>query len=125
MYARIIRQNYSQPWIDSPGRCCVNGAARPAKSTLIQNLGRGRLTTPSTTGCAGAVQGLIPSVSSNALKKGRVLSSNEVQRASWGVLAIKTRVDRDRTLAFLLTGSANVLLLPQICRLSSLGVWRC
>ncbi|MDT0994004.1 AAA family ATPase, partial [Pseudomonas aeruginosa] len=54
---------------------------------------------------------------------------DEVQRAPGVFLAIKAAVDRDRTPGrFLLTGSANVLLLPQIAdslagRMEVLNLW--
>lgn len=126
MYARRIRQNLLAALDDSPV-VLVNGARQTGKSTLIQDLGReATYYTFDDPAVLAAVQA-DPFGFVNALKGAVCL--DEVQRAPGIFLAIKAAVDRDRTPGrFLLTGSANVLLLPQIAdslagRMEVLNLW--
>jgi hypothetical protein len=105
----------------------VNGARQTGKSTLTQDLGReATYYTFDDPAVLAAVQA-DPFGFVNALKGAVCL--DEVQRAPGIFLAIKAAVDRDRTPGrFLLTGSANVLLLPQIAdslagRMEVLNLW--
>jgi predicted AAA+ superfamily ATPase len=105
----------------------INGARQTGKSTLARSLEPGMryltLDDPAVLAAAqsdpfGFIDGL----------KGPVCL-DEVQRASGLFLAIKAAVDKDRTPGrFLLTGSANILLLPQIAdslagRMEILELW--
>lgn len=126
MYARKIRQYLLAALNDSPV-VLVNGARQTGKSTLIQDLGRdATYYTFDDPAVLAAVQA-DPFGFINALKGAVCL--DEVQRAPGVFLAIKAAVDRDRTSGrFLLTGSANVLLLPQIAdslagRMEVLNLW--
>jgi len=126
MYARKIRQHLLAALNDSPV-VLVNGARQTGKSTLIQDLGRdATYYTFDDPAVLAAVQA-DPFGFINALKGAVCL--DEVQRAPGVFLAIKAAVDRDRTSGrFLLTGSANVLLLPQIAdslagRMEVLNLW--
>ncbi len=126
MYARKIRQHLLAALNDSPV-VLVNGARQTGKSTLIQDLGRdATYYTFDAPAVLAAVQA-DPFGFINALKGAVCL--DEVQRAPGVFLAIKAAVDRDRTSGrFLLTGSANVLLLPQIAdslagRMEVLNLW--
>lgn len=92
---------------------CVLGPRQVGKSTLVRKLAPGRAylnldeepyETTARQDPAGFVQGLP-----------EVVILDEVQRAPALMRAIKTSVDRNRKAGrFLLTGSANLLLLPQL-----------
>lgn len=126
MYARKIRQNLIEALQDSPV-VLVNGARQTGKSTLIQDLDREA--TYYTFDDPAVLSAVLadPFGFINGLKGAVCL--DEVQRAPEVFLAIKAAVDRDRTPGrFLLTGSANVLLLPQIAdslagRMEVLSLW--
>lgn len=126
MYARKIRQNLIEALQDSPV-VLVNGARQTGKSTLIQDLDREA--TYYTFDDPAVLSAVLadPFGFINGLKGAVCL--DEVQRAPGVFLAIKAAVDRDRTPGrFLLTGSANVLLLPQIAdslagRMEVLSLW--
>ena len=126
MYARKIRQNLIETLQDSPV-VLVNGARQTGKSTLIQDLDREA--TYYTFDDPAVLSAVLadPFGFINGLKGAVCL--DEVQRAPGVFLAIKAAVDRDRTPGrFLLTGSANVLLLPQIAdslagRMEVLSLW--
>jgi hypothetical protein len=107
----------------------LNGARQTGKSTLIQALaeqqGRRYLTLDDHVTLAAASSdpaGFIAGLPTN-------VALDEVQRAPDLFLAIKAAVDRDRKPGrFLLTGSANVLLLPNIAdslagRMEALSLW--
>lgn len=126
MYPRRIRQPLLAALGDAPV-VLVNGARQTGKSTLIQDIGREAVYyTFDDPAVLAAVQA-DPFGFVNALKGPVCL--DEVQRAPGVFLAIKATVDRDRTAGrFLLTGSANVLLLPQIAdslagRMEVLNLW--
>ncbi|HLE83443.1 MAG TPA: ATP-binding protein [Thermoanaerobaculia bacterium] len=108
----------------------LHGARQTGKSTLVRNLDRTAhparyLTLDDATvlsSAAGDPQGFVDGL------EGPVIL-DEVQRAPELFLAIKRAVDRDRRPGrFLLTGSANVLLLPRLAeslvgRLEILTLW--
>jgi hypothetical protein len=107
----------------------VNGARQTGKSTLVQALaqqqGRRYLTLDDQTTLAAATHdpaGFIAGLDGN-------IALDEVQRAPALFLAIKAEVDRNRQPGrFLLTGSANVLMLPEIAdslagRMEVLTLW--
>ena len=107
----------------------LNGARQTGKSTLAQSLaardGRRYLTLDDRVVLAAARSdptGFIASLSGPVVM-------DEVQRAPELFLDIKAAVDRDRTPGrFLLTGSANVLLLPALAdslagRMETLTLW--
>ncbi|OHC12772.1 MAG: ATPase, partial [Pseudomonadales bacterium GWC1_66_9] len=126
MYLRRIRQFLLEALEEAPV-VLVNGARQTGKSTLIQDLGReAAYYTFDDPAVLAAVQA-DPFGFINALKGPVCL--DEVQRAPGVFLAIKAAVDRERTPGrFLLTGSANVLLLPQIAdslagRMEVLNLW--
>lgn len=126
MYARKIRQYLLDALQDSPV-VLVNGARQTGKSTLIQDLDREATYYTFDDPAVLAAVLADPFGFINGLKGAVCL--DEVQRAPGVFLAIKAAVDRDRTPGrFLLTGSANVLLLPQIAdslagRMEVLNLW--
>lgn len=114
-HARFILTRLKAALADTPV-VLLNGPRQAGKSTLMQYLARSLedttyITLDEVTALAAAKrdpQGFIASFS------GRVII-DEVQRAPELFLAIKRAVDLERTPGkFLLTGSANVLLLPNI-----------
>lgn len=128
MYNRHITPLLHEALADTPV-VLLNGARQTGKSTLIQVLaeqeGRRYLTlddhvtlAAASSDPAGFIAGLPHHV-----------ALDEVQRAPDLFLAIKAAVDRDRKPGrFLLTGSANVLLLPNIAdslagRMEVLSLW--
>lgn len=126
MYPRNIRQFALDALSDSPV-VLINGARQTGKSTLVKGLEpKARYLTFDDPAVLAAAQadpfGFI------AALKGPVCL-DEVQRAAGIFLAIKAQVDKDRTPGrFLLTGSANILLLPQIAdslagRMEVLALW--
>jgi len=126
MYPRRIRPFLLEALEEAPV-VLVNGARQTGKSTLIQDLGReAAYYTFDDPAVMAAVQA-DPFGFINALKG--LVCLDEVQRAPGVFLAIKAAVDRERTPGrFLLTGSANVLLLPQIAdslagRMEVLNLW--
>ncbi|TBW34575.1 ATP-binding protein [Azotobacter chroococcum] len=126
MYLRRIRPFLLEALEEAPV-VLLNGARQTGKSTLIQDLGREAVYyTFDDPAVLAAVQA-DPFGFINALKGPVCL--DEVQRAPGVFLAIKAAVDRERTPGrFLLTGSANVLLLPQIAdslagRMEVLNLW--
>ncbi len=107
----------------------LNGARQTGKSTLAQWIGRQRslsyLTLDEVTVLSSARKD--PAGFISELEGGVIL--DEVQRAPELFLAIKTEVDRNRAPGrFLLTGSANIFLLPKISeylvgRIEILTLW--
>ncbi|BAW81069.1 ATPase [Candidatus Nitrosoglobus terrae] len=112
MYYRTIQHNILEALKDSPV-VLLNGARQTGKSTLAQALGQDMryLTLDDPTVLAAAKSdpfGFIAAFN-------EPICLDEVQRAPELFLAIKTEVDKNRTPGrFLLTGSANVLMLPQM-----------
>lgn len=112
MLPRFI-QNFAQEALTDSPVVLINGARQTGKSTLAQMLRpERRYLTLDDPAVLAAVQadpfGFIASQSGT-------LCLDEVQRAPEIFLAIKAEVDKNRTPGrFLLTGSANVLLLPQM-----------
>jgi len=128
MYARHITQPLDQALADTPV-VVLNGARQTGKSTLVAALSQTQnrryvtlddrvVLAAARTDPEGFIAGLEGSV-----------ALDEVQRAPDLFLAIKAAVDRDRRPGrFLLTGSANVLLLPTIAdslagRMEVLSLW--
>ncbi len=115
MFTRNITPSLLEALKDSPV-VLVNGARQTGKSTLVQALAsEGQptryltLDDPTLFGAANDD----PTTFVSGLR-GRVII-DEVQRAPGLFRAIKAEVDRDRTPGrFLLTGSADVLLLPRL-----------
>jgi len=128
MYVRHIAQPLQEALADTPV-VVVNGARQTGKSTLVEALartqGRRYLTLDDRVVLAAArtdPEGFIAGLEGSVVL-------DEVQRAPDLFLAIKAAVDRDRRPGrFLLTGSANVLLLPTIAdslagRMEVLSLW--
>jgi uncharacterized protein len=132
MHARHLAPLLAEALSDTPV-VLVNGARQSGKSTLVQSIGtatagappRRYLTLDDTTILSAAKRD--PAGFINGLQGSVTL--DEVQRAPELFLAIKAAVDRYRTPGrFLLTGSADVLLLPGIAdslagRLEVLTLW--
>src|SRR5690554_5641462 len=112
MLPRSIHDFALQAMEDSPV-VLINGARQTGKSTLAQMLRPDRqyltLDDPAVLAAAQADPfGFINNQTGS-------ICLDEIQRAPELFLAIKAAVDKDRTPGrFLLTGSANVLLLPQM-----------
>ena len=128
MYTRHITPLLQEALADTPV-VLLNGARQTGKSTLIQSLaaseGRRYFTLDDQAVLAAATSdpaGFIAGING-------AVALDEVQRAPALFLAIKAAVDRDRQAGrFLLTGSANVMLLPNIAdslagRMEVLSLW--
>ncbi len=126
MYNRQISADARAALADTPV-LLINGARQTGKSTLAQSLGGERryLTLDDPVVLAAAQADPFGFI--NGLQGDVCL--DEVQRAPGIFLAIKAAVDKDRRPGrFLLTGSANVLLLPQMAdslagRMEVLELW--
>lgn len=114
MYKRNIESELQAAIADTPV-VLLNGARQTGKSTLARDFAQARsipyITLDDATQLAAAssdAQGFLAGLGDRAV-------IDEVQKAPGLFPAIKMSVDRDRRPGrFLLTGSANVLLLPQI-----------
>lgn len=128
MYTRHILPLLNEALADTPV-VLLNGARQTGKSTLAQSLsaenGRHYLTLDdhiTLAAAEGDPDGFIAGLNGP-------VTLDEVQRVPELFLAIKASVDRDRSPGrFLLTGSANVLLLPGIAdslagRMEILSLW--
>lgn len=128
MFPRHIQPRLTDALTDTPV-VLLNGARQTGKSTLVQTLaasaGRRFLTLDDRVVLAAAKNdpaGFISGLSGP-------VALDEIQRAPELFLDIKAAVDRDRTPGrFLLTGSANVLLLPTLAdslagRMEVLNLW--
>src|SRR6266508_2930155 len=113
MYARFLQEPLLEALSDRPV-VFLNGARQTGKSTLAREFGSkhhpARYLTFDDAGVLAAAQadpaGFLAGVDD-------AIVLDEVQRAPELFLALKAAVDRDRRPGrFLLTGSANVLLLP-------------
>lgn len=112
MLPRNITKNALEALDDSPV-VLINGARQTGKSTLVQILRPGMryLTLDDPVVLAAAQADPFGFISSQQ----NPICLDEIQRAPELFLAIKAEVDKNRTPGrFLLTGSANVLLLPQM-----------
>lgn len=127
MYPRHIASGVREALVDTPV-VVLNGARQVGKSTLAQELAsdtRRYLTLDDPTVLDAARSD--PSGFLHGLHGALVL--DKVQRVPELFLAIKAEVDRDRRPGrFLLTGSANVMLLPEIAdslvgRMEVLPLW--
>lgn len=128
MFPRHVEPLLADALVDTPV-VLLNGARQTGKSTLVQAMaardGRRYLTLDDRVVLAAAKNdptGFIAALSGPVVM-------DEVQRAPELFLDIKAAVDRDRTPGrFLLTGSANVLLLPALAdslagRMETLALW--
>jgi predicted AAA+ superfamily ATPase len=128
MYSRHILPLLIDALADTPV-VLLNGARQTGKSTLVQSLAAANayryLTLDDQAVLAAAKNdptGFVAGLSGSVIL-------DEVQRAPEIFLPIKAKVDRDRRPGrFLLTGSANVLLLPRIAdslagRMEVLSLW--
>ncbi len=132
MFPRHIQPLLAEALSDTPV-VLLNGARQTGKSTLVQTLagngGRRYLTlddrvvlAAAKSDPAGFIAGLVGGSSGTVVL-------DEIQRAPELFIDIKAAVDRDRTPGrFLLTGSANVLLLPTLAdslagRMEILTLW--
>lgn len=112
MLPRNIKKHAQEALQDSPV-VLINGARQTGKSTLAQTLRPDRryLTLDDPAVLAAAQADPFGFISSQQ----GLICLDEIQRAPELFLAIKAEVDKNRTPGrFLLTGSANVLLLPQM-----------
>ena len=112
MLPRTIRNFALEALEDSPV-VLINGARQTGKSTLAQLLrpNRDYLTLDDSAVLAAALADPFGFVAGQTGK----VCLDEIQRAPGLFLAIKAAVDKNRTAGrFLLTGSANVLLLPEM-----------
>ena len=124
---RNITQNLLQALIDNPV-VLLNGARQTGKSTLVQSkeLGERDYLTFDDIGLLAAAKG-DPNGFISGL--GNAVTLDEVQHVPELFPAIKLAVDRDRKAGrFLLTGSANVMLLPKLSeslagRMELLALW--
>jgi len=117
MYSRHLTQPLLAALADSP-IVFLNGARQTGKSTLAQQIATGphqaRYITLDDLGVLAAAKG--DPQGFLAGMEGRVVL-DEVQRAPELFLPLKAEVDRDRRPGrFLLTGSASVLVLPELSR---------
>lgn len=128
MFERHIEALLAEALADTPV-VLVNGARQTGKSTLVQALatqdGRRYLTLDDRVVLAAAKNdpaGFIAALNGP-------VAIDEIQRAPELFLDIKAAVDRDRTPGrYLLTGSANILLLPELAdslagRVQTLALW--
>lgn len=128
MFGRHVEPLLTEALTDTPV-VLLNGARQTGKSTLVQALaareGRRYLTLDDRVVLAAAradPTGFVAGLTGPVVM-------DEVQRAPDLFLDIKAAVDRDRTPGrFLLTGSANVLLLPSLAdslagRMETLALW--
>lgn len=128
MYTRHILPLLNDALADTPV-VLLNGARQTGKSTLVQSLSgtmrRTYFTLDDHVTLAAAKNDPVGFIAG----LGGAVTLDEVQRAPELFLAIKAAVDRDRSPGrFLLTGSANVLLLPDIAdslagRMEILSLW--
>lgn len=115
MLTRNITPNIIEALSDTPV-VMLNGARQTGKSTLANSLISGKyieryVTLDDATACAAAKHD--PEGFISGLGESTVI--DEIQRAPELFVAIKANVDRNRTPGrYLLTGSANVLLLPRL-----------
>ena len=114
MYSRGIESVLQAALSDTPV-VLLNGARQTGKSTLALKLAQDRkgqyLTLDDATTLAGALTDPVGFLH----QQGSFMIIDEVQKAPSLFPAIKMMVDRARTSGrFLLTGSANVLMLPQL-----------
>ncbi len=112
MLPRTIRNFALEALEDSPVTL-INGARQTGKSTLAQMLrpNRNYLTLDDPAVLAAALADPFGFIAGQTGK----VCLDEIQRAPGLFLAIKAAVDKNRTAGrFLLTGSANVLLLPEM-----------
>lgn len=115
MIQRSLRRPIVAALADTPV-VLVNGARQSGKSTLVQQIGRGLASSRYLTLDDATVLSAAAHDPAGLIRNATVpLILDEVQKVPELFPAIKMSVDRDRRPGrFLLTGSANVLLLPRI-----------
>ncbi len=114
MYARNIEADLGAALNDTPV-VLLNGARQTGKSTLAQGFARGLSATYVTLDDATRLAAASSDAQGFLAGLGERVVIDEVQKAPELFPAIKLSVDMDRRPGrFLLTGSANVLLLPRI-----------
>jgi predicted AAA+ superfamily ATPase len=116
MYRRNLHESVLAGLNDTPV-VLINGARQSGKSTLVQQIGRelGALSTYLTLDDATVLSAAAQDPEGWLRNASGALIIDEVQKVPELFPAIKMDVDRDRRPGrFLLTGSANVLLLPKI-----------
>ena len=128
MFTRHIEALLAEALADTPV-VLLNGARQTGKSTLVQALaardGRRYLTLDDRVVLAAAKNDPAGFIAALNVP----VAIDEIQRAPELFLDIKAAVDRDRTPGrFLLTGSANILLLPELAdslagRVQVLALW--
>ena len=125
MYERILRHALAEALTDTPV-VLVNGARQTGKSTLVQSVVAGDYVTFDDAGTLKAAKG-DPQGFIGALRRPAIL--DEVQLVPEIFRSIKFHVDRDRRPgSFVLTGSANVMMLPNLSdslagRIEILTLW--
>src|SRR6266850_8339506 len=115
MYQRCIGAELIKAAEDTPV-VFLQGSRQAGKSTLVRSLFLSRPRTRYVTlDDATVLNAVISDPAAWTDRVDEVLVIDEVQRAPDFFLAIKAAVDRDRRPGrFVLTGSANVLLLPRL-----------
>ena len=128
MYSRHITSLLHEALDDRPV-VLLNGARQVGKSTLAQTLTDGASAQYLTLDDATVLAAAIRDPSGFVAGLGDRVILDEVQRAPDLFLALKSAVDRDRRAGrFLLTGSANVFVLPRVSeslagRMEILTLW--
>lgn len=114
MKARNLRHSVDTALLDTPV-VLVNGARQTGKTTLVKDIARKRKATYVTLDDHTALDAALNDPAGFIAGLGDFAVIDEVQNAPNIFRAIKASVDRDRRPGrFLLTGSANVLVLPKL-----------
>ncbi|HEY3281361.1 MAG TPA: ATP-binding protein [Armatimonadota bacterium] len=127
MFRRFITPSLMAALQDTPV-VCLQGARQVGKSTLVRDLGR-YVTLDDAGSLAAAASDPVSFLSELSRDLSGPLIVDEVQLAPQLFPALKLRVDRDRRPGqFLLTGSANLFLLPKLSeslagRMEVLTLW--
>ncbi len=128
MYQRHITPRLLEALTDTPVML-LHGARQTGKSTLLQHLGKQQGWDYVTLDEPGALSSAQTDPTGFVARHGGPVVIDEVQRAPELFLAIKAAVDRDRRPGrFVLSGSAQVLLLPRLAdalvgRVELLTLW--
>lgn len=112
-YPRYIAKSLEEALTDNPVTL-INGSRQVGKSTLLEAFAEsleGHITLDDVTNLTAAISAPASFIENLPLK----IAIDEIQRAPELFLPIKKRVDQTKRAArFLLTGSANVLMLPKL-----------
>ena len=128
MYSRYIASSLREALTDRPV-VLLNGARQVGKSTLVQTLTDGSPRRYFTLDDSTVLSAVSRDPAGFVAGLGGPVILDEVQRAPEMFLALKASVDQDRRPGrFLLTGSANVLVLPRLSdslagRMEILTLW--